>query len=201
MIPRRTFIRSSTLFVPATFGILRAQMHGPIAPSVVVSSETCTVEVASNVGTFDSPQGFNRSNATRYAWFMFPNASSGVVCNLEINIYREGSPPGNVVASIYETSDDVNPTTQVGSDSDSIDCSALQTSSTAETFTWSAGKPSIGAANHILVLKSSADGDGSNEIKLALHGSYSPDVLSVGSTVFVLSLTANRRPRYILRKQ
>ena len=42
MISRRSFIRSGALFVPTTFGILRGQMHGPIAPSVVAAGGGAT---------------------------------------------------------------------------------------------------------------------------------------------------------------
>lgn len=132
---------------------------------------------------------------------MVTNSASGTICNCDLSIYRQGSPSGNVTLAIYTTTNDSTPVIQVGGDSDPIACSGMSTSPQTNNFTWSANYPTVGASNFIMVIKTSVEGNSTNNLSLRLHNPYVAGVLKGGETNFNVGVTYNRRPYYILRKQ
>ena len=166
-------------------------------------SAGCDTLVTSNTAAFDNTLGFNHVAGQQYVWFWFTNTADVTLCKMDLAIHRIGYPGGNVSIAIYKVSGEANTNLleKVGGDSAVISVDSLSESAQTNTFVWSTDYPSIGASNHVAVIKTSVVGSSGNSLILRRHGAYQVNTLIVGTSTFGQTLISTRRPYFVLYSQ
>ncbi len=193
------FLLSSLVcFGQSPFGFNSRIMQGNVQVSM-----PCSTLISSTTGTVDSNNGYGNAANRQYIWWPITNSSAATVCSMDLSIFKTNSPTFNVSIGIYYTTDQLNPTTQIGGDSDPIATSTFSSTSQTNRFLWSSNYPVLptsATTNYIVVIK--CDGwEATNCVRVEFHNPAIVGIQGYGTTSFTGGSTGNRRPYYKLFAQ
>lgn len=181
------------------------------APATAAGVSCATAFAGPPSGTFDANGlGFGTSSNISSFWWAFTNTSTATVCKMDLAMLKDtGLSNGPIWLSIwsYNPSGQGNSATNLisktGGDSDSINSSVITTSSTTNTWSWSANYPVLGASNYVVMVSFGGPYNVSVALYLPLYNPVVLAVTQVGTTngQWNGGTLNNRRPIYKLYKQ